>query len=199
MTDRTPPIDPATTPPRDAPRGEAPPRTVEPEPGALAGDARVDAVGASSTRPAARLWRLLLVVSFGTAVASFIYEIAWIRMLSLVLGSATHSFELMLSAFILGLALDVINVPFAILFMLVAYGYAILVTLAAMTLEEMTFRKYTRWRDLGVMLLAAVAENIGYRQLTAWWRLQGWWASLRGREQVWGTMTRVGLGEKTKT
>src|SRR5205085_5311279 len=49
--------------------------------------------------------RLLLGVSFETAVASFIYEIAWIRMLSLVLGSATHSFELMLSAFILGLAL----------------------------------------------------------------------------------------------
>src|SRR5690242_18764975 len=48
---------------------------------------------------------LLLAVSFGTAVASFIYEIGWIRMLSLVLGSATHSFELMLSAFILGLAL----------------------------------------------------------------------------------------------
>ena len=43
--------------------------------------------------------------SFATAVASFIYEIAWIRMLALVLGSATHSFELMLSAFILGLAL----------------------------------------------------------------------------------------------
>lgn len=48
---------------------------------------------------------LLLGMSFGTAVASFIYEIAWLRMLSLVLGSATHSFELMLSAFILGLAL----------------------------------------------------------------------------------------------
>lgn len=51
------------------------------------------------------LWRLLLGVSFGTAVASFIYEIGWIRMLSLVMGSATHSFELMLSAFILGLAI----------------------------------------------------------------------------------------------
>ncbi|MEO7039001.1 MAG: fused MFS/spermidine synthase [Gemmatimonadaceae bacterium] len=49
--------------------------------------------------------RLLLIVAFGTAVASFIYEISWIRMLSLLLGSATHSFELMLSAFILGLAL----------------------------------------------------------------------------------------------
>ncbi|HET9636604.1 MAG TPA: fused MFS/spermidine synthase [Gemmatimonadaceae bacterium] len=51
-----------------------------------------------------RKW-LLLGAAFGTAVASFAYEIAWIRMLSLVLGSATHSFELMLSAFILGLAL----------------------------------------------------------------------------------------------
>jgi len=49
--------------------------------------------------------RLLLLVTFGTAIASFIYEISWIRMLSLLLGSATHSFELMLSAFILGLAL----------------------------------------------------------------------------------------------
>ena len=51
------------------------------------------------------LQRLLLWTSLGTAVASFIYEIDWIRMLALVLGSATHSFELMLSAFILGLAL----------------------------------------------------------------------------------------------
>ncbi|HEU4722712.1 MAG TPA: fused MFS/spermidine synthase [Gemmatimonadaceae bacterium] len=68
-------------------------------------------VPSSPERPAAdvvplslSLRRLLLAVSFGTAVSSFIYEIGWIRMLSLVLGSATHSFELMLSAFILGLA-----------------------------------------------------------------------------------------------
>jgi spermidine synthase len=60
-----------------------------------------------SREPRARspLWTPLLIVAFGTAVASFVYEIAWIRMLSLVLGSATHAFELMLSAFILGLAL----------------------------------------------------------------------------------------------
>jgi spermidine synthase len=51
------------------------------------------------------LWRVMLAVAAGTALSSFIYEIAWVRMLSLVLGSATHSFELMLSAFILGLAL----------------------------------------------------------------------------------------------
>jgi spermidine synthase/MFS family permease len=61
------------------------------------------------------VWRvkpraLLLAAAFGTAVASFAYEIAWIRMLSLVLGSATHSFELMLSSFILGLALGALCV-----------------------------------------------------------------------------------------
>jgi spermidine synthase len=61
--------------------------------------------GAYASSPTTRLERLLLFTSLGTAVASFIYEIDWIRMLALVLGSATHSFELMLSAFILGLAL----------------------------------------------------------------------------------------------
>ncbi len=48
---------------------------------------------------------MLLGVAFFTGLASFIYEIAWIRMLALVLGASTHSFELMLSTFILGLAL----------------------------------------------------------------------------------------------
>lgn len=48
--------------------------------------------------------RLLLAVALLTGAASFVFEIGWIRMLSLVLGSSTHSFELMLSAFILGIA-----------------------------------------------------------------------------------------------
>ena len=58
-------------------------------------------------RPGAQppqLSRALLAVSFITAFSSFVYEIAWTRMLSMVNGSATHSFEIMLSAFILGLA-----------------------------------------------------------------------------------------------
>ncbi|HUR41169.1 MAG TPA: spermidine synthase [Verrucomicrobiae bacterium] len=60
------------------------------------------AVGGSAP---ARGLALLLATALLTGAASFFYEIGWIRMLSLVLGSATHSFELMLSAFILGLAL----------------------------------------------------------------------------------------------
>jgi spermidine synthase/MFS family permease len=49
-------------------------------------------------------YRLFLIASLITGLASFIYEIGWIRMLNLVLGTSTHAFELMLSTFIFGLA-----------------------------------------------------------------------------------------------
>ena len=52
-----------------------------------------------------RLGLLFLAVAFGTGLSSFMYEIGWIRLLSMIIGSATHSFEVMLSAFVLGLAL----------------------------------------------------------------------------------------------
>jgi spermidine synthase len=52
-----------------------------------------------------RLVATLLAVACLTGLSSFIYEISWIRMLSLVLGASTQSFELMLASFILGLAL----------------------------------------------------------------------------------------------
>ena len=54
-----------------------------------------------AARPRVALW---LFVAAGTGFASFIYEVGWIRLLSLILGSSTHSFDAMISAFILGLA-----------------------------------------------------------------------------------------------
>lgn len=48
--------------------------------------------------------RTLLLVAALTGLSSFIYEVVWIRMLTLVFGAATHSFELMLAPFIFGLA-----------------------------------------------------------------------------------------------
>ena len=83
--------------------------------------------------------RLLLSVAFFTGLASFIYEISWIRMLSLVLGASTHAFELMLATFILGLALgglavrrraDTVPEPARLLaWVQVAMGVAALATL----------------------------------------------------------------------
>ena len=62
-------------------------------------------VVATSDKAAPAIARWMLIGAAVTGIASFLYEIAWIRMLSLVLGSSTHAFEMMLSAFILGIAL----------------------------------------------------------------------------------------------
>src|SRR5712691_10733763 len=68
--------------------------------------APVAAVPSGGAAPSGKpVVRLFLAAAFVTGLASFIYEIVWIRMLSLVLGSSFHAFELMLSAFITGLAL----------------------------------------------------------------------------------------------
>lgn len=49
--------------------------------------------------------QILLLVALLTGLSSFMYEIGWIRMMVFVMGGSTHSFELMLAAFILGIAL----------------------------------------------------------------------------------------------
>ena len=70
---------------------------------------RAPLTGAVRTAPAvpqrnAPQARLLFTVAALTGLSSFMYEIGWIRMLALVLGGSTHAFEIMLSAFILGIA-----------------------------------------------------------------------------------------------
>jgi hypothetical protein len=42
-------------------------------------------------------------------------------------------------------------------------------------------------------LFASMADNVGYRQLHAWWRLQGLWRFVRGHDAGWGVMTRTGF------
>lgn len=71
------------------------------KPGAAPGFAQASAPAAADGGQL----RLLLAVAAITGLSSFIYEVVWIRMLTLVLGAATHSFELMLATFILGLAI----------------------------------------------------------------------------------------------
>ncbi|MBL0140509.1 MAG: hypothetical protein IPP91_00130 [Betaproteobacteria bacterium] len=73
---------------------------------------RIEVAGESVAAPASgggeggkRIFRLMIVLAFATGGASFAYEIAWIRMLSLGLGASSHAFEVMLSAFILGMSM----------------------------------------------------------------------------------------------
>lgn len=59
---------------------------------------------ASDSDELRRLTKILLASAFITGATSFIYEIGWVRLLNQALGTTIHSFELMLAAFILGLA-----------------------------------------------------------------------------------------------
>jgi cellulose synthase/poly-beta-1,6-N-acetylglucosamine synthase-like glycosyltransferase len=98
---------------------------------------------------------------------------------------------------IVGLFFGVVNVSFALLFVLVAWGYAMLLSLWAVVLEEVSFRRYGRFGDLARLVLFATLENFGYRQCAVWWRLRAFFSVWR-RKHVWGVMTRKGFDPVTK-
>lgn len=93
----------------------------------------------------------------------------------------------------LGLMLGAVDVTFGALFLAVAYGWGVLLNVAVIALEELTYRRYQRWQDLLLLLFWSLVEGIGYRQLTVFWRLRGLWRYARGRKD-WGVMSRKGLG-----
>ena len=103
-----------------------------------------------------------------------------------------------LAATAVGLVFHLVDVRFAILFFLAAYGYGTLLTLFALLLEEMSFRRYTTLRDRLLLIFWALAENAGYRQRTVVWRVRGLVNFLRG-EKGWGSMERRGFARPNLT
>lgn len=77
-------------------------------------------------------------------------------------------------------------------FLFVAIGLGVLLSVNALLLEELSFHVYTRGRDTARLLLAVIAENFGYRQLMTLWRLAGVIAGIRGGKARWGEMRRRG-------
>ncbi len=96
---------------------------------------------------------------------------------------------------LVALPFGLVDWRFAELMFLTAVVYGTLISLTAVALEEITFRRYTRLRDLLLLMGVAVLENFGYRQLTTWWRLKGIGDFLRGRGG-WGTMIRKGFSTR---
>jgi cellulose synthase/poly-beta-1,6-N-acetylglucosamine synthase-like glycosyltransferase len=100
-----------------------------------------------------------------------------------------------LAAVGLGLAVGAVNVHFAVLFVLVAYGFGLALTTYTLALEQWTYRGYGGLRDRLWLLFVALFEGLGYRQLTAIWRLRGLLRFTRGRTD-WGTMSREGFARR---
>jgi len=95
--------------------------------------------------------------------------------------------------FPIGLLLHLVSPLSAALFFLIAVGMGVFLSLCALLLEEISFRRYSEWGDVLLIAAYAVLENFGYRQLTLWWRLTGTIDYFAGREKGWGTMVRTGF------
>jgi cellulose synthase/poly-beta-1,6-N-acetylglucosamine synthase-like glycosyltransferase len=93
----------------------------------------------------------------------------------------------------LSLAIGVLDLSFGALFAGTALALGVALSLVAVVVEEMTFHRYSRWRDLGIAAAASLLENVGYRQLHAWWRVKGLWSALRGTGKGWGTIRAGGM------
>jgi cellulose synthase/poly-beta-1,6-N-acetylglucosamine synthase-like glycosyltransferase len=95
---------------------------------------------------------------------------------------------------LLGATMGILNVEMALLFLVVALGYQMLLSIWAVILEETTFRVYGRVSDFLRLVWYSLMEPFGYRQLTVFWRLWGFWNALRGLTH-WGEMRRRGFTE----
>jgi cellulose synthase/poly-beta-1,6-N-acetylglucosamine synthase-like glycosyltransferase len=99
-----------------------------------------------------------------------------------------------------------INYDYLFAFLLASLGYGILVNIFAVLVGAWRFRfgladrlqrgllPFSRRRDVLILLLYAVLENFGYRQLTLYWRLRGLWDAWRGKTG-WEKFARVGFRE----
>lgn len=72
--------------------------------------------------------------------------------------------------------------------------YASFLSVGAVLLEEITYRRYPAKRDLYVLLAGAALENFGYRQLVVYWRFQGFLRFLIGRSE-WEPVARAAEAE----
>ncbi len=92
-------------------------------------------------------------------------------------------------------AVDAVSLTFLASFLAVSLFLGILLSVAALALEEFSFRRHTRDRDAARLLLFAVLDNLGYRQLTDLFRVLAFGDLVR-RRRHWGAMPRRGLDRR---
>ncbi len=95
-------------------------------------------------------------------------------------------------AILVSWALGILDLEFALLFFALAVLFGVFLSIAAVLLEEISFRRYPAWEDLLKLVVFGVLENFGYRQLLAVFKLRAFWDFLGGRRR-WGRMDRQGF------
>jgi cellulose synthase/poly-beta-1,6-N-acetylglucosamine synthase-like glycosyltransferase len=88
-------------------------------------------------------------------------------------------------------ATGAVNGEIFVLFLAISVLYGLILSFGAIALEDASFGRHPGWDQLSRILLFAVLENLGYRQLGHLWRIEGFWDLVRRGE--WGAMEREGF------
>src|SRR5580765_2004557 len=84
-----------------------------------------------------------------------------------------------------GFAFGFVQPHIAAIFFALAIGLGALNSANALLLDELTFHRFPKLRDLVVLFLVAVLENFGYRQLNSVWRVMAFFQWAMGRPSKW--------------
>ena len=64
--------------------------------------------------------------------------------------------------------------------------------MSAVLLEEISFRRYPSWMDLTKLIVFAILENFGQRQMLSLFKIEAFWQVFR-KQRAWGRMERSGF------
>jgi cellulose synthase/poly-beta-1,6-N-acetylglucosamine synthase-like glycosyltransferase len=132
-----------------------------------------------------RHWRTILNRRYGwmgllampVLVAEFVSPAFWL-------------FGLILT--IVAWAFGLLSTLYFVAFVVVSFGLSIVLSLAAVAVDELNFRTYRTRREVLRLMWYAVAECIGYHQLNDAWRGLGFVDIARGK-RAWGAQQRRGF------
>ncbi len=99
-------------------------------------------------------------------------------------------------ALITGGILGILNSGLVILLLFATIGYGIIVSLVAIWITE-RHEEFFSEEETGKLILVAIAENFGYRQLLSIHRIMGTFSALRESGQ-WGSQNRKGFAPQQK-
>ncbi len=86
---------------------------------------------------------------------------------------------------ILALALGILNVPFLLMFLLLAVLYGVLLSELGMGIETLLLTRYSRYRDRAMLLIAAFVEYLGYHQVLVFVRTVAMFQVRRRHGKYW--------------
>ena len=87
--------------------------------------------------------------------------------------------------------MGILSTQFFLLFLVLAIFYGIFLSTSGVFLEEITYRRYPKWSHFFTLLGYGILENLGYRQINSFFRVQAFFQYL-GKKREWEHVSRGG-------